>query len=370
MRSLARTVSLLERLVGFPTVSSASNLELIDWARDVLETAGFQVRVLPSGCGEKAGLLAKWGEGEGGVLLSAHTDVVPVEGQSWSRDPFSLAAHEGRYHGRGATDMKGFIACVLAMAERFHTAPPVMPVSIVLSFDEEVGCLGIPQMIDHVIPVLGRPDFAIVGEPTLMRPATGHKGKASFRATSRGTAGHSALAPRFVNALHGAADLIIALRQEQQRLFEEGARNDAFDPPVSTVHAGVMQGGTALNIVPDHAEVLFEIRHLAEEQPDDILQRIDVPETVTIAKTGSYPGLETDPSDPALRLVLAALEDRRPLSVAFGTEAGYFAGLGIPTLVCGPGTMDDGHQPDESIAAGELVRCLAFLDRLFAGRAA
>lgn len=353
---------LLDRLVRFPTVSATSNLGLIDWAQDRLQAAGFAVTRVGSECGTKAGLLARFGTGTGGTLLSAHTDVVPVEGQSWTVEPFALTRRGTRLHGRGTTDMKGFIACVLALADGLRAAPPTRPVMVALSWDEELGCRGIPQMIDRVIPVLGRPDLCVVGEPTRMRLGIGHKGKASYRALCHGTAGHSAMAPRFRNALHPAAELVLALRATQDRLLRDGRQDPAYDPPCATVHAGVLRGGVALNVVPDRAELLFEIRHLAPDDPDGILASVPVPEGVEITRTGAYPGLETDPA--ALARLSTLLPDPAPVKVAYGTEAGYFAGLGIATAVCGPGTMDDGHQPDESIAETELHGCLAVLERL------
>lgn len=364
-----RIVALLSKLVSFETVSAHSNLALIDWAEAFLSDAGFEVTRVRAAEGDKAGLLARFGAGEGGVLFSAHTDVVPVEGQSWTVAPFTASVRDGRVFGRGSTDMKGFIACVLALAGTFRDHPPAMPVMIALSWDEEVGCRGIPQMIDRVVPVLGRPDLCIVGEPTSLRLCLGHKGKASYRALCHGTAGHSAMAPRFTNALHLAADLISALRSAQNRLAHEGAYDSTFDPPYSTVHAGVMRGGTALNIVPDKAEVLFEIRHLAAETPDTILSQIvaGLPEGIEIAQTGSYPGLSASEDDPAVRAFASLLPDAQPVTVAFGTEAGFYAKAGLTTVVWGPGTMDDGHQPDESIAISELAGCVDVLARLLQG---
>ncbi len=357
---------LLARLVAYPTITNGPNLEMISWIAGYLESCGFAVTRVSSACGTKAGLLARFGEGPGGVLLSAHSDVVPVTGQSWTSDPFVLARRGDRLAGRGATDMKGFLACALALAGRLKAVPPSRPVMIALSWDEEIGCKGIPEMIDRVIPVLGRPDLCIVGEPTSMRLCTGHKGKASYLATCRGEPGHSSMAPQFANALHLACDLIIALRHEQERLLREGARDDAYDMPCSTVHAGRMSGGVALNMVPELAEVDFEIRHLAEETAPEILARIarDLPAGIEIAQTGSYPGLAADPADPAIARLAALLPDPAPVKVAYGTEAGFFAGLGIPTAVCGPGTMKDGHQPDESISVSELKACSALLARI------
>lgn len=364
--STARIAEILGRLLAFPTVSARSNLEMIDWVQAHLAGAGFAVTRVAAAGGTKAGLLARFGSGEGGTLFSAHSDVVPVEGQDWSVEPFALTRRDGRWLGRGTTDMKGFLACLLALAETLDRDPPARPVMIALSWDEEVGCRGIAEMIDRVIPTLGRPELCIVGEPTLMRLGIGHKGKASFRATCRGQAGHSALAPQFTNALHLAADLIGALRHEQARLLREGATDAAYDIACSTVHAGRMQGGVALNIVPDRAEVEFEIRHLAAEPAEAILARIAarLPEGVEIAATGAYPGLEADPGAAAVARLASLLPEASPIKVSYGTEAGFFAALGIATVVCGPGTMRDGHQPDESIDPDQLLLCAQVIGRL------
>jgi acetylornithine deacetylase len=368
MRTPAAVLALLDRLVAFRTVAGGSNLDLIDWAQAHLESAGFAVERLASPCGAKAGLLARFGTGDGGRLFSAHTDVVPVEGQAWTGDPFRLRREGDRLLGRGTADMKGFLACLLALADSFGAAPPDRPVLFALSWDEELGCRGIPHMIDRVIPALGRPDLCIVGEPTSLRLAVGHKGKVAYRAACHGEAGHSAMAPRFANAIHLAADLIGALGREQDRLAREGARDPDYDIPFSTVHAGLMRGGTALNIVPDRAEVEFEIRHLAAEDPAAILANIaaDVPPGVEIEQVNAYPGLHTDPTHPALDGLLTLLGETRTAKVSFGTEAGFFSALGLPTVVCGPGDMAQGHQPDEFIALDQLVRCSQLLERLVA----
>ena len=208
-----RVLELLDRLIAFPTVSSQSNLDLIDWTQAHLEACGFAVTRVPSPCGEKAGLIANRG-GAGGVVLSGHTDVVPAEGQPWGRDPFRLTREGARLFGRGTTDMKGFVACALALAEQ--PAEAQGPVSIVLSWDEEVGCRGIPHMIPHLEAALGPQALCVVGEPTSLVMATGHKGKAAYRAVSHGKAGHSAMAPQFRNALHGACDLVAKIRAEQE----------------------------------------------------------------------------------------------------------------------------------------------------------
>ena len=363
-----RETEILARLVGFPTLTGGPNLELIDWVQALLTGAGFGVTRVLSADGQKAGLLAKFGDGDGGVLFSAHSDVVPVEGQDWSSDPFTLTERDGRLVGRGATDMKGFLACVLARAERLAAAPPARPVMIALSWDEELGCRGIPEMIDLVLPTLGRPDLVIVGEPTALRLCTGHKGKAAYRAICRGTPGHSALAPRFTNALHLATDLVMALRRVQARLSESGAREPDYEIGYSTLHVGRMSGGVALNMVPETALVDFEIRHVAADRPDTLLAEVmdGLPDGIAVDQINAYPGLAADPDAPAIAALAAQLDDPTPIKVSYGTEAGFFAGLGLPTIVCGPGDMADGHQPNESIATAELSRCTALIERLTA----
>lgn len=361
------TKDILAALVGFPTITDGPNGALVDWVAAFLQAQGFTTSRLVSSDGVKAGLLAKRGTGDGGLLCSAHSDVVPVAGQDWSRDAFTLDECDGRYVGRGTTDMKGFLACVLAVAQSLKVEDQSMPLSLALSWDEEIGCRGIAEMIDAVIPTLGRPDLCIVGEPTSLRLVTGHKGKASYRAVTTGEAGHSAMAPQFRNALHPAAELIQAIRDRQTALMEQGARDMRYDPPFSTIHAGVLRGGTALNIVPDRAELLFEIRHLAAETPEAILAGLELPRDVTVTQTGSYPGLISDAGQPTIQAFALGLAPTEPGTVAFGTEAGFFAALGLPTIVWGPGDMRDGHQPDESVAISDLNGCIRIL-RAFLSR--
>lgn len=360
-------IEVLTRLVGFETITDGPNLDMIDWVQGFLTDAGFAVSRIPSPCGTKAGLLAKFGSGDGGVLYSAHSDVVPVAGQNWSGDPFTLRQDGDRLIGRGATDMKGFLACVLVHAQQLKASPPDRPYMIALSWDEEIGCRGIPHMIDQVIPTLGRPDLVIVGEPTEMHLCIGHKGKSAYKAICTGEAGHSALAPHFKNALHDAAKVIAALQEVQADIAKHGARDEAYDVAYSTVHAGKMTGGVALNIVPEHAEIDFEIRFLAADDPEQILTQIaaKAPEDVRLEKQNAYPGFMTDPSGEMCERAAQFLDVKTPIKVAFGTEAGFFAELGLDTVVCGPGSMTaDGHQPDEGVAIAQLVRCAQFVARL------
>ncbi len=368
---------ILERLIAFASVSAESNLPIIGWIEEYLHALGFTCHRIPDATGLKAGLFARVGpSGDGGALLSAHCDVVPVTGQNWTHDPFRLTKRDGRYYGRGSTDMKGFLASALVAAGLAARADLAAPFMLAVSYDEELGCLGIRAMIDQLLPLLGRPDYCIVGEPTEMQIAIGHKGKAAYRATCHGVAGHSAMAPRFVNALHLAADLVGVLRAEQTRLMADGAQDAAYEMPCATVHAGKLSGGVALNMVPDQAVLEFEIRHLATEPAAEILARLQIgaraivaaaanpAAQIEIAEVNAYPGLDTAPDAPVVAKVAALLEVPRLTKVAYGTEAGFFAAQGIATVVCGPGSMNQGHQPDEFLEVAQLDHCDAMLSRL------
>lgn len=368
---MSATLALLERLIAFPTTPDHSNLALIGFVEGYLRDRGFALTHLPDAGGDKAGIVASIGPDEGrGIVLSAHSDVVPVDGQDWTRDPFALSEEGGRLYGRGTTDMKGFVACSLALADRAACAELKEPLHIVLSYDEEIGCVGIARMIDRVAPLIGRPRACIVGEPTSMQVAIGHKGKAALRAVCHGEAGHSALAPRFVNALHVAADLIQALRAVQDDLAQHGARDTAYAVPYSTVHVGKLSGGTALNIVPDRAEILFEHRHLPADSPDEMRARIDaaaarVHGRIEIEQLNAYPGLDVSEQAEVVGWAKRMAQANGVTKVAFGTEAGFFAALGVPTIVCGPGSMEgQGHKPDEFVERSELIACDAMMDRI------
>ena len=371
---MTQTLDILDRLIAFPTVSSVSNLALIDCVQDFLVGRGFDVHRIPDPTGEKAGLFARIGPEGAGVMLSGHSDVVPSAGQDWQHDAFKLTRIGDRVIGRGTTDMKGYVASMLAAAHRASNMTLKEPLKLALSYDEEVGCLGIAHMIGELDDTIGLPRACFVGEPTNMQVAVGHKGKAALRASFHGIAGHSALAPNYVNALHMAAEFVTGLRKLQGDLAKNGARDAAYDVPYSTVHIGKLQGGTALNIVPDLAEIVFEYRHIADDDPSDLRAKIDTiaagitanfPQgRVEINETNAYPGLGTDEASDVARLG-QTLAGTATTKVAFGTEAGYFAKLGIPTVVCGPGDMaTQGHKPDESIGLEELAACDRFMDRM------
>lgn len=376
---MTRTVEILDRLVAFDTVSARPNLAIADYAQAHLTACGFDVTRFPDGTGQKAGLYARRGGAGRGVLLSGHTDVVPVEGQDWTSDPFRLTQDGDRLFGRGTTDMKGFVASALALAERATGVELKEPLGIVLSYDEEVGCIGIRQMLDRLAPLVGQPRACIVGEPTEMQVAIGHKGKAALRATCRGRGGHSALAPRFLNALHLATDFVAGLRELQDAVQRTGARDEAYDVPFTTFHVGRVQGGMALNVVPDRAVVDFEYRHLAADLPADLMARIealanrvahscraDFPEAaIGIETLFAYPGLAVAAEAEVVALASRFAGGTGTTKVAYGTEAGYFDQLGIPTVVCGPGSMEgQGHKPDEYITTGQLAACDAMMERV------
>ncbi len=370
---------ILARLVGFPTVSAASNLDLVTWVRALLAAHGIAATLVPDDTGTKAGLVATVGPADRpGVLLSAHTDVVPVEGQSWTSDPFALTERDGRLYGRGTTDMKGFLACALHAALRATAAPLASPLHLALSWDEEIGCVGVRTLLPAVAALPVPPALCIVGEPTTMTVVTGHKGKTAARAICTGRDGHSALAPQALNAIHLAGDFVAALRHRQATIAAESHHDPDYAVPYTTLHAGRITGGVALNIVPNRCTVDFEIRNLAADDPATIVaalradaeriaaaERPRFPEAaIAIEITNAYPGLDTDPASAAVALV-RTLAGTGTGKVAYGTEAGlYVETLGVPTVVCGPGDMAQGHRPDEFIAEFELAACDTMLDRL------
>lgn len=375
------TIDILARLVAEPTVSRRSNLALLDYAEALLRPAGARIERFVDPEGNRANLWVTVGPAiPGGVVLSGHTDVVPVDGQSWSSDPFTLVERDGRLHGRGTADMKGFVAAALRAALAAARRPLRVPLHLALSYDEEIGCLGVRGMIEALAARPCRPALCIVGEPTGMRIAVGHKGKLALHACCHGREGHSALAPRALNALHLGASFIAALQRRQQELAAHGPRDPDYDIPYSTIHAGVMRGGTALNIVPGRCEIAFEIRNVAADDPRAILAAIEAdadaiaaphrplfPEArIDVRAVSGYPGLGTPPEAPAVRLLRRILDHDDPaIKVAFGTEGGLFdQGLGLSTAVCGPGFMDQGHKPDEFIGIDQLARCDAMLARL------
>jgi acetylornithine deacetylase len=382
-----QTADILARLIGFDTTSSKPNRALMDWVQDLLGGAGIAAQIIPDASGGKANLYATIGpQDRPGVMLSGHTDVVPVDGQVWTRPPFVLTEAEGRYYGRGTTDMKGFVASALAAALMAARRPLATPLHLALSYDEEVGCLGVVSLIDMLAHAPHLPAMCIVGEPTGMQVATGHKGKIALRATCTGREGHSALAPMALNALHLGADFLGAVRRLQDEVAESGLQDGDYDVPYTTLHVGKMQGGVQVNIVPNSCTLDFEIRNLAGDDPQALIDRLRVeadritaplkaafPEAaISIDRLWDYPGLGTPSSAPVVQFVKSLTGANGTMKVAFGTEGGLFSTrLGIPTVICGPGSMAQGHKPDEWVSVGQITRCdamlAALLDRLEAG---
>ncbi|SAK50272.1 acetylornithine deacetylase [Caballeronia ptereochthonis] len=375
--TLGRSADLLKALIAFPTISCTPNLALIEHVAGVLGAAGIACTIVKDEAGTCANLFASTGPAHTpGVMLSGHADVVPVEGQPWTTPPFEATLRDDRLYGRGAADMKGFVACAVVAMLDASKRTLRKPLQLALSYDEEIGCVGVRRLIDVLEMSPVRPDLCVVGEPTMMQIATGHKGKAAYRAVCCGEEGHSALAPKYRNAIHVATSWIVAMRAAQERLAQHGARDDGYDVPYSTIHVGTIHGGRALNIVPNRCTLDFEIRTLANDRADAILDDIrtraardDEAALPDIAEVNAYPGLDTHVASDAVRFLEAFLPaDTSKRKVAFGTEGGlYSTRLSVPTLVCGPGDIDVAHKPDEYVALAQLDACDTFLARLIGG---
>ena len=372
--------AIFDRLMSFDTVSSRPNIELMQFVRDLLAGAGIGSELIPDAAGGKANLYATVGpEGQGGVMLSGHTDVVPVEGQAWTKPPFALTEENGRYYGRGAADMKGFCAAAIATMLKAARRPLKTPLHLALSYDEEIGCMGVRSLVTMLEGAPVRPRFCIVGEPTGMQVATGHKGKVALRATCTGREGHSALAPLALNALHLAADFVQAVRDLQADLAASGLKDGDYDVPYSTVHIGKLSGGVQVNIVPNSAVMDFEIRSVAGEDVEGLIARLraaaeaivaplraEFPEAaISVERLWDYPGLGTASDAAVVNFVKGLTGANGTIKVAFGTEGGLFdARLGIPTVICGPGSMAQGHKPDEFVTVEQMARCEAMMEAL------
>lgn len=374
-------LDMLRALIAFDTTSRNSNLELIDFVRKYLGGLGVESELLHDASRSKANLYATLGPSDSaGIILSGHTDVVPVDGQDWHSDPFVVTERDGRLYGRGTADMKGFVALVLALAPEFLRRGLKIPLHIALSYDEEVGCVGVHSLVDKLALLPVRPRFCIVGEPSEMQVILGHKGGRSYRARVRGVEAHSSLAPRAVNAIEYAAELIAEMKRMARSYAANGPYDDAYDVAHMTMQASMIGGGTAINIVPKDCSFMFEFRHLAEEDPDrlfdtirDYAKRQLEPAMKAVAADAgfsfepiyAYPALETA-ADAEVTTFAKALTGRNDdAKVAFGTEAGLFSTrAGIPSVVCGPGSITQAHKPDEFITLDQLVQGEAFLRRL------
>ncbi|ERH62235.1 acetylornithine deacetylase [Pantoea dispersa EGD-AAK13] len=372
--------NLLEHLVAFDTTSRESNLALIDFCWRYLSGLGVTCELMHNAERSKANLYARLGPaGSGGVMLSGHSDVVPVDGQTWTVPPFALTERDGKLYGRGTADMKGFLACMLAAVPHFLAQPLRQPLHLAISYDEEVGCLGVRSLVKALAQRSDRPAICLIGEPTELRPVLGHKGKLAMRCEVQGAACHSAYAPQGVNAIEYAAKLIQRLTVIGERLAVPDRQDARFDPPFTTVQTGVIHGGRALNIVPDACSFDFEVRTLPQEDAQQVaeelvayaqqtlepqMRAVQPASAIRFSPLSAYPGLDTAAHSAAAQLIARLSGSDSFGTVAFGTEGGLFAAAGIPCVVCGPGSMEQGHKPDEFITLAQLDACDSLLRRL------
>ncbi len=377
----AETLELIRKLIAFPTVSRDSNLELIDYVRELLRPLDADVRMTFDRDKRKANLFATLGpRGVPGMVLSGHTDVVPVDGQEWATDPFTVSERDGRLYGRGTSDMKSFIACALAVVPEFVQRGLQTPVHLAFSYDEEVGCLGVRNLLTDLVQAGIKPLSCIVGEPTEMHPVIAHKGKQSYRCTVRGLASHSAYAPYGVNAVEAAAEAVVFLKQLARRHRDRGPYDQGFDVAYTTVHTGVIRGGTALNIVPHDCVFDFEFRNLPGDDPNTLLKEfeahvrgviepemhaVDPQSGFRIVKMSEIPALNTGAEAEITALAQEFSGSNDIIKVSFGTEASQFQVAGVPTIVCGPGSIREAHKPDEFVTLAQVAHCEVFLRRLF-----
>jgi acetylornithine deacetylase len=371
---------MLARLVAFETVSRNSNLALIDYVRDYLGSFGVPSYLVPNDEGTKANLYATLGPPvAGGVVLSGHTDVVPVDGQPWDTDPFTVVERDSRLYGRGTCDMKSFCAIVLALVPTMEKLKK--PLHLAFSYDEEIGCQGAPRLIRELLEQLPRPAAVIVGEPTNMQLVTAHKGITALRTTVTGHEAHSSQTHRGVSAVMIAARLITFLDDLARRRQAASSRDPGFEPGFTTLHVGAIKGGTAINIISRHCEFVWDIRNIPDDDPQAILEQFNAfcrqeiepamqavaPEaSIQTVVFASAPALQQQPDSPAVRLVKALTGTENTFKAPYATEAGQFQEAGLPAVICGPGSIDQAHQPNEFITLQQLEAGTEFIRQLIA----
>lgn len=373
-------VELIHRLVAFDTTSAKSNLALIEFVAGYLSDLGVQSETVPDETGNKANLIATLGgEGGGGVILSGHTDVVPVDGQIWATDPFQAVEKNGRLYGRGTADMKSFLGVALALVPEFLARPLATPVHLALSYDEEVGCLGAPRLVDQLAAAQAGASIVIVGEPTSMRVVTAHKGIRAFRTTITGAEAHSSAPDDGASAILHGAKLIGFLRGLARELRSADDADPDFGTPFATINVGRIEGGTAINIIPKSCKFWWEYRPLPGTDEDEILNRFNAfareewlpsldgkAENIEIKTepVAHVPAFQAAPDSPAISLALDLAATNHTAKVSYGSEAGIFQNGGFSAVLCGPGDIADAHIPNESIAISQINECAAFLRRL------
>jgi len=378
-----RSIDLIRTLIGFDTTSRDSNLALIDWIRKYLDSFGVASTLTFDDDRRKANLFATIPARDGnattnGIVLSGHTDVVPVDGQPWDTAPFTVVERDGRLYGRGVTDMKSFSAIGLSYVPDFVKRGLNQPVHFALSYDEEIGCIGVRRLISDIVARGVTPAGCIVGEPTGMQLVVAHKGKQSWRCRVRGHEVHSSLTPHGVNAVQIACEIVAWIAQRARDFRDGDGQDDAYDVPYTTVHVGTIKGGTALNIVPRDCTFDFEIRHLPFDDPQAFFAEVRAlagqmlpamhavapGTTIEFDALSSMPGFDTQDGSPIAAFGRACNHAQGVGKVSFGTEASLFHLANIPTIICGPGHIAQAHQPNEWVALEQLAQCEAFMQRL------
>ena len=374
---------MIERLIGFNTVSRDSNLGLIEWTRDYLQGFGATTRLTYDATGKKANLFATLGDSnKPGLILSGHTDVVPVDGQNWDTDPFLAIERDGKLYARGAADMKGFIGIILAQAPKFVAALNDQrldaPLHYSLSYDEEVGCIGVRGLIADLEQHNIRPAGCVVGEPTSMQPIIAHKGTHRFRCAVRGREAHSSYVTHGVNAIEYAARLVVYIRQIAARLAQSETRDCGFTVPYSTLSTGVIHGGIAANVIPKDCVFNFDMRTLPHTSPDSLyqeirvyaqglareMQAVDAKSGIDLEWLSQTVGLSAAETDAIVQWAMQLSRNTQVGKVSYGTEAGLFQKMGVPSVICGPGDIAQAHGPNEFVALDQLAQCERFMDRI------
>lgn len=378
-RPTPSTLDILTKIIGFDTVSRHSNLAMIEWIQGYLKGYGIESTLVFDSTGKKANLYSTIGpDDRPGIMLSGHTDVVPIDGQDWSTDPFELVEKDGRLFGRGTSDMKSFIAVVLAHVPAFAANKLSTPINLAFTYDEEVGCQGAPGLVEHITSLPTQPRYCIVGEPTNMKVITGHKGNRRYRCEVHGHESHSALTNRGVNAIEIAADLVYRLRTMARQRADIGPFDRDFDPPYTTIHTGTIQGGTAVNIVPKHCVFEFEFRNIPGDDSLKYLQslqdqagllenemkEVSANARIDFLPKSAYPALSTEEAAEVTTLAQSLSGANGTGRVSFGTEGGLFQQAGLPTVICGPGSIEQAHKPDEWIYLDQIASCEDFMKRL------
>lgn len=381
MTTTATVSDLLAKLVSFDTTSRNSNLDLITWVEEQLMPLGFDCRRIENSEGDKSNLWARIGPDiPGGLVMSGHSDVVPVDGQPWETDPFNMTEIDGRLFGRGTSDMKGFLALCLAFAPRFSALDLKKPIHFAFSYDEEVGCQGAPLMIDDMVERGARPDAVWVGEPTLWQVVSGHKGIMLTKVVVTGREAHSSLPHLGVSANGEAVDLMVRLREIEKDLAVNADPDSPFDPPYPTLSIGQLNGGTATNILARECEFHFDLRCPPGYDPDEVLEpflgaaaekdaalKARFPECgVEVTKYTDVPGLAPGENNAAETLARALTGDNALRAVSYATEAGQFHQAGMPAVICGPGSIDQAHKPNEFIDKAQLAEGVKVFDDLIA----